>query len=74
MISEENKMNWRDAEDIGYELYEAFPDMNPINVRFTDMHKMIIALPEFDDDPQASNERKLEAIQMAWLEEYQDGQ
>jgi FeS assembly protein IscX len=67
-------MNWRDAEDIGFELFEAFPEMNPIGVRFTDLHKMVIELPEFDDDPQASNERKLEAIQMSWLEEYQDGQ
>ncbi|MEE9443956.1 MAG: Fe-S cluster assembly protein IscX [candidate division Zixibacteria bacterium] len=66
-------MTWRDAEDIGYELYETFPDLNPLDVRFTDLHKMVTELSGFDDNPRASDERKLEAIQMAWLEEYQDG-
>ncbi|MFH1699557.1 MAG: Fe-S cluster assembly protein IscX [Candidatus Zixiibacteriota bacterium] len=66
-------MTWRDAEDIGYELYETFPDRNPLDVRFTDLHKLVIELPDFNDDPKTSNERKLEAIQMAWLEEYRDG-
>lgn len=65
-------LNWDDAEDIGYALADKFPKQNPLEVRFTDLHKMIIELPGFDDDPQGSNESKLEAIQMAWYEEYQD--
>jgi len=66
------ELNWDDAEDLGIELSEKFPDQNPLEVRFTDLHKMITALPTFVDDPQKSNEGKLEAIQMAWYEEYQD--
>jgi FeS assembly protein IscX len=66
------KLNWGNFEDIGIALYEKFPDMDPTNVRFTDLHKWITELQEFDDDPMKSNESKLEAIQMAWIEEYQD--
>jgi FeS assembly protein IscX len=68
------KLTWDKAEDIGIELYEANPDMDPLQVRFTDLHKMVIELPGFADDPMKSNEAKLEAIQMAWYEEYKDGQ
>ncbi len=67
------KLTWDKAEDIGIELYEANPEMDPLKVRFTDLHKMVIELPGFADDPQKSNEAKLEAIQMAWYEEYKDG-
>lgn len=67
------KLTWDKAEDIGVELYEANPEMDPLQVRFTDLHKMVIELPGFADDPQKSNEAKLEAIQMAWYEEYKDG-
>lgn len=63
-------MKWEDAEDIGIELYEKYPDLDPLSVRFTDMHKWICELEDFDDDPGRSTEGKLEAIQMAWLEEY----
>ncbi len=63
---------WTDAEDIGIRLQEEYPETDPLTVRFTDLHAWIVALPEFKDDPQASNEKKLEAIQMAWYEEYQD--
>lgn len=66
------QLYWDDAEDIGYALAEKFPKKNPLEVRFTDLHKMIVELPGFDDDPSASNESKLEAVQMAWYEEYQD--
>ena len=48
--------------------------MDPTHVRFTDLHKWITELEDFDDDPLKSNEAKLERIQMAWLEEYQDNQ
>lgn len=68
------KLTWDKAEDIGIELYEANPDTDPLTVRFTDLHKMVIELPGFADDPMKSNEAKLEAIQMAWYEEYKDGQ
>lgn len=65
-------MKWTDSEDIGIALFEKFPDVDPLGVRFTDLHDWVCELEEFDDDPKSSNERKLEAIQMAWLEEYQD--
>jgi FeS assembly protein IscX len=61
---------WGDAEDIAIELAEKFPDLDPLTVRFTDLHRWVTELPEFDDDPKGSNEGKLEAIQMKWVEEY----
>lgn len=67
-------LTWDDSEDIGIALQERFPDMDPLSVRFTDLHQWVTELEEFDDDPKASNEGKLEAIQMAWLEEYRDAQ
>lgn len=67
------KLTWTDAEDIGIALYDNDPDTDPLTVRFTDLHKLVTALPDFDDDPLASNEAKLEAIQMAWYEEFKDG-
>lgn len=63
-------MNWRDAEDIGIALSEKYPDTDPITVRFTDLHRWVVELDDFADDPKASNEGILEKIQMAWLEEY----
>jgi FeS assembly protein IscX len=68
------QLTWDDTEDIGIELAEKFPQQNPLEVRFTDLHRMVVELPGFDDDPKASNESKLEAIQMAWHEEWQDRQ
>jgi FeS assembly protein IscX len=67
-------MTWNDIEDIGIALYEAHPDIDPLTVRFTDLHRMVTGLDGFDDDPMASNEAKLEAIQMAWYEEWKDNQ
>lgn len=66
------KLTWNDAEDIGIELQERFPDLNPLEVRFTDLHRWVVELDGFADDPAASNEGKLEAIQMAWLDEYRE--
>ncbi len=66
------ELMWADAEDIGIRLQEEHPELDPLTVRFTDLLAWIAALPDFKDDPQASNEKKLEAIQMAWYEEYQD--
>ncbi len=65
---------WGDVEDLAIRLQEEHPDLDPLTVRFTDLHAWVIALPEFKDDPKTSNEKKLEAIQMAWYEEYQDVQ
>ncbi len=65
-------MRWSDAEDVALALMEAHPDVDPLSVRFTDLHKWVVALPGFRDDPKASNEGILEAIQMKWLEEYRD--
>jgi FeS assembly protein IscX len=62
-------MKWTDAEDIAIALHEKFPTVNPLTVRFTDLRAWVLALPAFDDDPAASNEARLEAIQMAWHEE-----
>ena len=67
-------MKWTDAEDIGIALSDAFPDLDPLTLRFTDLREKVLALDGFDDDPKTSNEPKLEAIQMAWYEEYQDKQ
>ena len=66
------KLTWDDAEDIGIELSEKHPEIDPLSVRFTDLHRYVTELPDFAGDPQSSNEGKLEAIQMAWHEEYQD--
>ena len=68
------KLTWSDIEDIGIELADKYPEVDPLSVRFTDLHRWVTELAEFGDDPKASNESKLEAIQMAWLEEYRDRQ
>ena len=65
-------MKWTDAEEIALALREKFPTLNPLTVRFTDLHAWVLTLPGFDDDPAASNESRLEAIQMAWHEEILD--
>lgn len=65
-------LTWDHIEDIALSLHEAHPEVDPAHIRFTDLHKWITELPNFKDDPKASTEGKLEAIQMAWLEEYED--
>ena len=65
-------LDWNMAEDIGIALQEKFPGVDPLTIRFTDLHKMVVELEDFGDDPLASNEAKLEAIQMAWHEEFTD--
>ena len=67
-------MKWTDAESIAIALVEKFPDLDPLTVRFTDLRAHVLGLDGFDDDPKTSNEPKLEAIQMAWHEEYQESQ
>lgn len=65
-------IDWDDAEEIGIQLAEKYPDKDPLSVRFTDLHKWVMALPGFRDEPKNSNEGILEAIQMKWHEEYRD--
>jgi FeS assembly protein IscX len=67
-------VKWINAEDIGIALTEKFPDIDPLTVRFTDLRTKVIELDGFDDNPKASNEPKLEAIQMAWYEEWKENQ
>ena len=66
--------DWNDLDDIAIALTDKYPDTDPLSVLFTDMHKWITELPSFTGDPAASNEAKLEAIQMAWHEEFEDRQ
>ena len=65
-------MKWSDAEDIAIALMESQPDTDPLTVRFTDLRQWVLALEDFDDDPKASNEGALEAIQMKWYDEFRD--
>ena len=65
-------ISWTDAEEIGLQLAEKFPGLDPLTVRFTDLHRYVTELTGFADDPAKSNEARLEAIQMAWCEEYQE--
>jgi FeS assembly protein IscX len=67
-------VKWTDSEDVGIALAEKFPAVDPLTVRFTDLRDRVLALDGFDDDPKTSNESKLEAIQMAWYEEWKDVQ
>ncbi len=66
------EIDWNDTEEIGLQLMELHPDIDPLTIRFTDLHKWVTTIPGFIGDPQKSNEKILEAIQMAWHEEYKD--
>ncbi|HVJ05470.1 MAG TPA: Fe-S cluster assembly protein IscX [Candidatus Saccharimonadales bacterium] len=68
------ELHWSDSEDIGIELFEKFPDIDPLTIRFTELHRLVSELENFHDEGQGSNEGKLEAIQMAWYDEWKDGQ
>ena len=63
------KLRWTDIQDIAIELEERHPDADNVNLRFTDLHRWLLELPAFEDDPNRSNEKILEAIQAAWIEE-----
>ena len=67
-------MTWHDSRDIGEKLFEQYDTINPLTVRFTDLHKWVLNLEGFTGKPNESNEKLLEAIQMAWSEEFQDRQ
>ena len=62
-------MKWTDTLDIAIELVDAHPDVDPQLVRFTDLHAWVCALEGFSDDPEKSNEKILEAIQLHWITE-----
>ncbi len=62
-------LKWTDTLDIALELDEAHPDVDPQQIRFTDLHQWVCDLEDFDDDPERSGEKILEAIQMTWIEE-----
>ena len=62
-------MKWTDSQEIAIALADAHPDVDPRRVNFVDLRNMVVALPDFDDDPKRSGEKILEAIQMAWIDE-----
>ena len=62
-------MKWTDTLDIAIELLERHSDVDPQYIRFTDLHRWVTELPEFDDAPDKSSEKILEAIQLAWIDE-----
>ena len=66
------EIDWNDIEEIGIQLQEKYPEIEPFSVRFTDLHAYVMNLPGFVGDPIKSNEAILEAIQMAWNEEFED--
>ena len=66
------RLRWTDSEEIALELCQTMPEQDPLAVRFTDLHRWVCELDDFDDDPETCNEAKLEAIQMAWVEEHED--
>ncbi len=65
-------LTWTSVEDIALQLQEKDPELDPLTLRFTALRDMVMALPEFEDDVKRCNEKVLEAIQMAWYEEFQD--
>ena len=65
-------LRWTDVQDIAIELEDSHPDADIVNLRFTDLHRWVTELPGFEDDPNRSNEKILEAVQMAWYEEFRD--
>ncbi len=65
-------MKWTDTQEIAEQLYDRFPEVDAKAIRFTDLHKWVMALDGFDDDANRSNEKILEAIQAAWIEEARD--
>ena len=63
------KLKWSDSREIAILLEEKFPEKDNVNLRFTDLHAWVLELDEFEDEPENSSEKILEAIQMAWIDE-----
>lgn len=72
MTPEPDELRWTDVEEIGYRLFEAHPEVDPLSIGFPQMHGWICELEGFADDPRASSEKILEAILMAWIDERED--
>ncbi|MAE27849.1 MAG: Fe-S cluster assembly protein IscX [Planctomycetota bacterium] len=68
----DSEITWSDAQEIGFRLWEAHPEVNPLAVRFTDLHAWVMALDGFRGKAEESSEGALEAIQMAWLDEVEE--
>ena len=66
------ELQWTDVDDLGYALWEAEPTLDPLTIRFTDLIEKVLAIPGFQGERERCNEKILEAIQMAWLEEFQE--
>jgi FeS assembly protein IscX len=64
-------MKWTDTQLIAEMLFDLKPDIDPKTIRFTDLYQWVIDLEDFSDDPKKCGERILEAIQLAWIEEYE---
>ena len=62
-------LKWVDTLDIAIELDETYPEVDPRYINFVDLRNWVLALDDFDDDPEHSGEKILEAIQAAWIEE-----
>ena len=62
-------MKWNDTLDIAIELDENHPDIDPRSINFVDLRNLVVNLQDFDDDPERTGEKILEAIQMNWIEE-----
>ncbi|MFN0157924.1 MAG: Fe-S cluster assembly protein IscX [Bacteroidota bacterium] len=66
------KWTWRDVDEIALDLYDKFPNVDPLTVKFPELKNMVLELPTFSDDPGAVTDRVLESIQMAWYDEFED--
>jgi FeS assembly protein IscX len=66
------KLKWTDADEIGYQLHQAHPGLDPLSVSFTALRDMVVGLAEFAGDPAVTSEKALEAIQMVWLEYFRE--
>jgi FeS assembly protein IscX len=67
--TEERMMKWSDISAIAEALYDKFPEIDPLTIRFTDLHNWVVDLDGFDDDHTRGGEKVLEAIQQAWIDE-----
>jgi FeS assembly protein IscX len=64
------ELSWRDPTEVAWALLDAYPEVDPLDLNFVDLHRMIVELPGFDDDPEASTETVLEAIVVTWNDQH----
>lgn len=67
-----SRLDWSDYEEIGELLHERMPEVDPLSIQFTELKEWVCSLPEFGGHPTTCNEKKLEAVQMAWMDAFQD--